>query len=60
MSYFYQSGLGLPDRDYYLKDDEKSLALQVDYRTHITTMFALAEIGSGEDAAQKIDRKSVV
>jgi putative endopeptidase len=36
-----QGGLGLPDRDYYLKDDEKSRALQEKYRAHLTAMFTL-------------------
>lgn len=42
-----QNGLGLPDRDYYLKDDEKSKALRVAYRAHIGRMMKLA----GEDEA---------
>ena len=36
-----QGGLGLPDRDYYLKDDEKSRTLQEKYRAHLAAMFAL-------------------
>lgn len=31
-----QSGLGLPDRDYYLKDDEKSRSTRKDYQEHLT------------------------
>jgi putative endopeptidase len=36
-----QSGLGLPDRDYYLRDDAASVDLRNAYRRHIANMFAL-------------------
>lgn len=39
--YLSQSGLGLPDRDYYIKTDEKSVTLRKQYRTHMTAMFRL-------------------
>jgi endothelin-converting enzyme/putative endopeptidase len=41
-----QDGLGLPDRDYYLKDDEGSRDLRAKYRTHIETILR----SSGEQA----------
>ena len=34
-------GLGLPDRDYYTRDDAKSVALRQQYRAHVERMFAL-------------------
>ncbi len=38
-----QAGLGLPDRDYYLKaDDVKLAAAKAAYQAHIATMFTLA------------------
>ena len=37
-----QGGLGMPDRDYYFRDDEKSAKLREDYVQHVTNMFALA------------------
>ncbi|HEX7637744.1 MAG TPA: M13 family metallopeptidase, partial [Burkholderiaceae bacterium] len=40
-------GLGLPDRDYYLKTDAKSKALRAAYVSHVARMFELA----GDDAA---------
>jgi len=41
--YLYQSGLGLPDRDYYLGDDDARLAgIRGKYREHIETMLSLA------------------
>jgi len=36
-----QGGLGLPDRDYYLKTDEKSVELRKAYQQHVTNMFKL-------------------
>ena len=36
-----QGGLGLPDRDYYLKDDAKSVELRKAYVAHVQKMFEL-------------------
>ena len=36
-----QGGLGLPDREYYLKTDPESVALRQKYQTHVTRMFEL-------------------
>ncbi len=36
-----QGGLGLPDRDYYLKDDPKSVELRKQYLAHVQKMFEL-------------------
>ena len=36
-----QGGLGLPDRDYYFKDDEKSVELREKYVAHVRKMFEL-------------------
>ncbi|MDR3749209.1 MAG: M13 family metallopeptidase [Acidobacteriota bacterium] len=46
-----QGGLGLPDRDYYLKTDDKSVALRKAYELHITNMFKL--LGESQDQAAK-------
>ncbi len=54
MIYAAQSGLGLPDREYYLKDDEKSVALRAQYVEHIEKMFALAGFDDGAAAAATI------
>jgi putative endopeptidase len=40
--------LGLPDRDYYLRDDERFKNTRSQYIDHVTAMLTLA----GEDAAQ--------
>ena len=50
-----QSGLGLPDRDYYL--DDRFAEILSSYRSHIATMWQLAGLGddgSAADAAEKI------
>ena len=41
-------GLGLPDRDYYLKDDPRSLDLLAKYRQHVQNMLKL--IGDADPA----------
>jgi putative endopeptidase len=51
--YLGQSGLGLPDRDYYTRDDERSLTLIDAYRTHIANMFGLL---GDEDAPVSAER----
>jgi putative endopeptidase len=45
-----QSGLGLPDRDYYLKDDAVYADVRAKYRAHIERMLALA--GDTDAAAE--------
>ena len=52
--YTYQGGLGLPDREYYLKDDDRSKEIRVKYVEHIKKMFDLAGIQAAEKAAVKI------
>jgi len=37
-----QGGLGMPDRDYYLRDDDKSKQLRTDYAQHVAKMLELA------------------
>jgi predicted metalloendopeptidase len=45
--YLYQGGLGLPDRDYYLKDDPKLKEYREKYVAFLTTILGLA----GDSAA---------
>jgi len=45
-----QSGLGMPERDYYLKDDAVYAGLREKYRAHIERMLQLA--GDKDAAAQ--------
>lgn len=50
IAYVVQGGLGLPDRDYYLRADEESVALRDKYVTHVSAMLQL--LG---DSAEKAD-----
>ncbi|TDQ06914.1 M13 family metallopeptidase [Pedobacter metabolipauper] len=47
-----QGGTTLPDRDYYLKDDNRSVAIRNAYSTYMTTLFSLTG-SSAADAAKK-------
>jgi endothelin-converting enzyme/putative endopeptidase len=49
-----QGGLGLPDRDYYLKTDAKSTELRKQYAAHLQKMFELAGTPAAA-AAQKAE-----
>jgi putative endopeptidase len=44
-----QGGLGMPDRDYYFKDDAKSVELRKKYVEHVAKMFTL--LGDNESTA---------
>ena len=46
ISAFYQGGLGLPDRDYYFKTEERSVEIRTKYAVYITTLFKL----TGDDS----------
>ncbi|MFA6415075.1 MAG: M13 family metallopeptidase [Candidatus Paceibacterota bacterium] len=49
--YLHQSGLGLPDRDYYLKDDAESKRVRAAYQMHIEAIFTL--MGKSRAEAKK-------
>jgi len=52
-----QGGLGLPDRDYYTKTDDKSKQIRQQYEEHVAKMLALA----GDDGAKAAtDAKAIV
>lgn len=44
---YYQAGLGLPDRDYYFKNDPATAAVVNAYQTYIQKLFTL----TGDDSA---------
>jgi predicted metalloendopeptidase len=50
----YQSGLGLPDRDYYLKDDAKLKDARTSYRAHIEKMLTMAGEAKAAAGAEAI------
>ncbi|KAA8486247.1 endothelin-converting enzyme [Arcticibacter tournemirensis] len=43
-----QGGTSLPDRDYYLKSDPRSLKIQSAFKTYITTLFTLTGTPAAE------------
>ncbi|MDX1582317.1 MAG: M13 family metallopeptidase N-terminal domain-containing protein, partial [Thermoanaerobaculia bacterium] len=49
-----QSGLGMPNRDYYLEDDERFVEYREAYRDYITTILGLAGIESSDEKADRI------
>src|SRR5580693_8851786 len=58
-----QGGLSLPNRDYYIKTDEKSLETLKKYRAHLQRMFVLAgeaEKQAGEDAGTVIELETAM
>ncbi|HEU0032758.1 MAG TPA: M13 family metallopeptidase [Kofleriaceae bacterium] len=42
IAYVTASGLGLPDRDYYVKPDKRFADARTKYQAHVQTMFTLA------------------
>ena len=51
----YQSGLGMPDRDYYLKDDDAKLKdTRAKYVAHVAKMLTLAGATDGDAQAQQV------
>jgi putative endopeptidase len=58
VAHFGVGGLGLPDRDYYLKDEPRFVEARARYRQHIGRMFALygARPREAESAADVILR----
>jgi predicted metalloendopeptidase len=55
-----QGGLGLPDRDYYTKEDAKSKEIRARYLLHVQKMFELlgdspATAKKGADTVMRIE-----
>jgi len=55
IAHAYQTGIGLPDRDYYFKTDSSSVAIQEAYKTYLATLFEL--IGTTEEQAKSDAQK---
>jgi putative endopeptidase len=58
IAYATQGGLGLPERDYYLRDDAASKKLRGQYLAHVERMLVLAGSSprrAGNDAAAILD-----
>ena len=55
IGYATQGGLGLPDRDYYFRDDQKSKALLQQYREYVATLLRLTgDAKAAENAAHVV------
>ena len=52
--YANQSGLGLPDRDYYLKEGERFDTIREKYEEHIANIFTLAGIDDAKSKAERV------
>jgi putative endopeptidase len=48
--YLYQGGLGMPERDYYFKTDERNKTIRQEYQKHLANIFQL----SGENKANAV------
>lgn len=55
-AYLGQSGLGLPNSDYYLKTDERSIEVQNQYKEHIAKMLGIY----GMDAESLNDKAEAI
>ncbi|MEM7081529.1 MAG: M13 family metallopeptidase, partial [Pseudomonadota bacterium] len=57
--YTWQGGLGLPDREYYFNDDEKSESIRIRYREHMTRMMLMTGLGDANDvdAIYRLEKK---
>ena len=52
--FLYQSGLGMPDRDYYLLDNEAIVATREAYKTYLRTMLEIAGAKNAKARAGRI------
>ncbi|HEY4617015.1 MAG TPA: M13 family metallopeptidase, partial [Flavobacterium sp.] len=51
IAHAYQSGIGLPDRDYYFKSDSSTVAIQQSYKKYLAALFQ--NTGSNAKDAKK-------
>jgi putative endopeptidase len=56
IAHIYQTGIGLPDRDYYFKTDAPGIAIQQAYKTYLTKLFQL----TGSDTATAAKNAAIV
>ncbi|MCH1920508.1 M13 family peptidase [Shewanella sp. A3A] len=52
--YLFQAGLTLPDRDYYLKDDEKMVANRAAMRNYVQALMSAAGYAHADEAAANV------
>ncbi len=56
IAHIYQTGIGLPERDYYFKTDSSSVAIQQAYKIYLAKLFEL----TGSDSATATKNADVV
>lgn len=54
ITFMWQAGLGLPDRDYYFDDSEKGQKLQQAYREYLVKMQQIAGLDNAEQYAETL------
>jgi putative endopeptidase len=54
MAYLLQGGLGLPDRDYYLSEDDNMTQLRDAYRNYVAQMLSLMGLSDAQARAARI------
>jgi len=62
IAHAYQTGIGLPDRDYYFKTDSSTIGIQNAYKTYIADLFELTgstleEAKANADLVYNIDKQ---
>ncbi len=61
IAYFSQSGLGLPDRNYYLLDEQTYIDIRKKYVDYLAKLFTLAgEQGGAERAARILELETAI
>ena len=53
-AYIWQSGLNLPDKDYYFNEEERFVKLRAGYLVHIEKMLTLAGLANAKESAISI------
>jgi putative endopeptidase len=53
-AFFYQGGIGLPDREYYFSNEGENPKIRTEYVKHIQNMLSLAKLTSSKDAGVKV------
>lgn len=53
-AFFYQGGLGLPDREYYFSNEGENPNIRKEYVAHIQNMLSISKLTTNKDAGKKV------
>ncbi len=53
--YLTQNGLGMPDRDYYLKDEPRLVQIRKQYHDYLSRLFQLSGTVPADQLSQRVD-----